>query len=138
MFKALSFSAVIAAVAAATMSPAAAEAQVYGGNYYPAASYGQAGDYYQPVRYHSDRGYRGNRNGYRNDRYRGDRGRYYGDRRSYRGRCRDKGNGGTVIGAIAGGLLGHEVAGRGGDRTLGTIIGAGGGAVAGRLIDRNC
>lgn len=134
MFKALSFSAVIAAVAAATMSPTAAEAQVYGGNFYRGGTYERAGDYYQPVRYHENRRYRG----YRQHGYRGDRGRYYGDRRSYRGRCRDRGNGGTVIGAIAGGLLGHEVAGRGGDRTLGTIIGAGGGAVAGRLIDRNC
>ncbi len=126
MFKALSFSAVIAAVAAVTMAPAPAEAQGY---YQNAGYYQGSGDYFQQVRY--DRRYRDGR------RYRGDRGRYSRNR-YYRGRCRDKGNGGTVIGAIAGGLLGHEVAGRNGDRTLGTIVGAGGGAVAGRLIDRDC
>jgi uncharacterized protein YcfJ len=48
----------------------------------------------------------------------------------------DRGTGGTIIGAIAGGLAGHEIAG-GGDRTMGTIIGAGIGAVAGRAIDRS-
>ena len=51
-----------------------------------------------------DRGYRGDR-GYRNERvYRGDRG-YYNDR-NYRARqkCND-GVGGTIVGAIAGGLL---------------------------------
>jgi uncharacterized protein YcfJ len=42
-----------------------------------------------------------------------------------------------VIGAIAGGLLGNSIAGYG-DRTAGTIIGAGVGALAGRAIDRNC
>lgn len=69
--------------------------------------------------------------GYRTDhQYRG--GRDYRD--GYR--C-DRGTGGTIIGAIAGGLLGHEVAGRRGDRTMGVIIGAGVGAVAGRAIDRS-
>ena len=74
-------------------------------------------------------------------RYRGDR--YYG--REYRGddsfnrfrarqKCQD-GDGGTIIGAIAGGLLGRTVAGRG-DRTIGTVLGAAGGALAGRAIDR--
>jgi uncharacterized protein YcfJ len=63
------------------------------------------------------------------------RGKYYNSRRANE-RCRDKGNGGLAIGAIAGGLLGHEVAGRG-DRTLGTVIGAGAGALAGRAIDRS-
>lgn len=104
----------------------------------------ERGDYYR------DRGYRG----YRGDYYRGYRGDYYrdgyyrgGDRyyRGYRGgyRCRDNGTGGTIIGAIAGGLLGNEV-GRGsgrygrGDGTAGAIIGAGVGALAGRAIDRNC
>src|SRR3546814_16926965 len=65
------------------------------------------------------------------------------DRRDYRRhynrrsnqRC-DKGDGGTIIGAIAGGLLGHEVVGRRGDKTLGTVLGAGAGALAGRAIDR--
>src|SRR3546814_17929385 len=43
--------------------------------------------------------------------------------------------GGTIIGAIAGGLAGHEIAGRG-DRTVGTIIGGAVGAIAGRVIDK--
>ena len=68
--------------------------------------------------------------------YRSDR-RYYNsrnDRRDYRHQC-DNGTGGTVIGAIAGGLAGHEIAGRG-DKTVGTIIGGAIGAIAGRAIDK--
>lgn len=42
-------------------------------------------------------------------------------------------NNGTVIGAVAGGLLGNTVAGHGA-RTEGTVIGAGVGAVAGHEI----
>ena len=58
------------------------------------------------------------------------------DRRNYRNyRQCDNGTGGTVIGAIAGGLAGHEIAGRG-DRTVGTIIGGAVGALAGRAIDK--
>ena len=55
------------------------------------------------------------------------------DGRTY---CR-KANGtlGAVIGGVAGGVLGHEIAG-GGDKTLGTLLGAGGGAVAGRAVER--
>lgn len=60
--------------------------------------------------------------------------RRYNDR-YYRDRC-DRGTGGTVIGAIAGGLIGNEVAGRG-DRTVGTIIGGAVGAIAGRAIDKS-
>ena len=52
-------------------------------------------------------------------------------------RCRDSGTGGTILGAIAGGLLGNAAAGRG-DRGGGTIIGAGVGALAGRAVDRRC
>lgn len=78
-------------------------------------------------------------------RWRGDRWEQGWDGREFRGRdsfarfrarekCRD-GDGGTIIGAIAGGLLGRTVAGRG-DRTIGTVLGAAGGALAGRAIDR--
>lgn len=86
-------------------------------------------------------GYWGHRHGHYHGgpHYYGGGPRYYGGYgRGYR--C-DKGTGGTIIGAIAGGLLGHEVAeGRGGrgDGTTGAIIGAGVGALAGRAIDRNC
>lgn len=64
----------------------------------------------------------------RNDRvWRGNNGQYH---------CRrDNGTTGLVIGAAAGGLLGHEVAGRG-DKTLGAVLGAVGGGLLGREIDR--
>jgi uncharacterized protein YcfJ len=59
--------------------------------------------------------------------WRGNDGRYY---------CRrDNGTTGLIVGGVAGGLLGHEIAGRG-DRTLGAILGAAGGALLGREIDR--
>ena len=48
----------------------------------------------------------------------------------------NSGTTGTVIGAVAGGLLGHEVAGRN-SRTEGAIIGAAVGALAGRAIDKS-
>jgi uncharacterized protein YcfJ len=79
-------------------------------------------------RRYDQRDYRQDRRDYRQDR------RYYrGDRRNYR-QC-DNGTGGTVIGAIAGGLAGHEIAGRG-DKTVGAIIGGAVGALAGRAIDK--
>ncbi|MEC3948907.1 glycine zipper 2TM domain-containing protein [Sphingobium sp. HWE2-09] len=60
--------------------------------------------------------------------YRDRDGRYY---------CkRDDGTTGTIVGAIAGGVLGNVIA-PGGSKTLGTIIGGAGGALAGRAIDKN-
>ncbi len=58
------------------------------------------------------------------------------DRDYYRSsrRC-DRGTGGTIIGAVAGGLAGREIARRG-NRTEGAIIGAAVGAIAGRAIDK--
>ncbi|MCD2323706.1 glycine zipper 2TM domain-containing protein [Sphingomonas sp. IC-56] len=88
---------------------------------------------------YQDRGYRdGYRDrGYRGE-YRGDRG--YRQRYGYR-RC-SSGTTGTILGAVAGGLLGGEI-GRGnsyrGRSTTGTIIGAGAGALLGREVDGgNC
>lgn len=43
---------------------------------------------------------------------------------------------GAVVGAVAGGILGNVVAGRG-SRTTGTIVGAAAGGVAGHEIARN-
>jgi hypothetical protein len=65
---------------------------------------------------------------YRNSRvWRGNDGRYY---------CRrSNGTTGLLIGGAAGALLGREVAGDYGDRTLGAILGAAGGALLGREID---
>lgn len=64
----------------------------------------------------------------RSDRvWRGSDGRYY---------CRrSNGTTGLVLGAAAGALVGHELAG-GRDRTLGTVLGAVGGGLLGREIDR--
>lgn len=90
-----------------------------------------------------DRSYNGgyygngyNNGNYNNRTYRG-YDQNYRNNRNYRARqkCKD-GDGGTIVGAIAGGLLGNTVAGRG-DKTLGTIIGGLGGALAGRAIDRS-
>ncbi len=74
-------------------------------------------------------------------RHRGDDGYYSYDRRDdrnyrYRGRSCDRGTGGTVIGAVVGGLAGNEVARRG-NKTEGAIIGAAVGALAGRAIDKS-
>jgi uncharacterized protein YcfJ len=77
------------------------------------------------------------RNGDRyNDRYdRYDNRGYYGDRRDYRrSRC-GRGTGGTIIGAIVGGLAGDQIARRG-NRTEGAIIGAAAGALAGRALGK--
>lgn len=91
---------------------------------------------------YQDRGY-GHGRDYRDHRgYRGDYRNYRGYRGNYRYQRCSSGTTGTILGAIAGGLLGGEI-GRGdswrGRSTTGTIIGAGAGALAGREIDGgNC
>ena len=76
-----------------------------------------------------DRYYARDQRVHRNTRvWRGNDGRYY---------CRkDNGTTGLLIGGAVGGLAGHEIAGSG-DKLLGTIIGAGAGALIGREIDRD-
>jgi hypothetical protein len=60
--------------------------------------------------------------------YRGYDNRYY---------CRrSDGTTGLIVGGITGGVLGNIIA-PGDSRTLGTILGAAGGAIVGRSIDRN-
>lgn len=102
------------------IAPTAAEARWHDGS----RGGGPGGDY--------SRGYeRGAyaRGGYDEGGYRrGDYGR--------RHRCHG-GAGGTIVGAIAGGLLGNAVAGYG-NRGAGTIIGGGFGALAGNAIARDC
>jgi hypothetical protein len=84
-------------------------------------------------RYYADRYYREGRYEPRqlsyNDRiYRGEDGRYY---------CRrSDGTTGLIIGGIGGGVLGNLIA-PGDSKTLGTILGAGAGALIGRAIDRD-
>jgi hypothetical protein len=73
-----------------------------------------------------DRRYRPRRLGRSDYIYRGSDNRYY---------CRrDDGTTGLIVGGISGGVLGHIIA-PGGSKTLGTIIGAGAGALIGRAID---
>ena len=120
MFKTLSLAGAALAISATALVPAA-PAMAQRGGYY--------GDRYErgyDARSYDDRRY--DQRGYDDRRY---------DRRNYRGneRCTN-GDGGTVIGAIAGGLLGNTVAGRG-DKLLGTVLGGGAGALAGRAIDRS-
>lgn len=86
------------------------------------------GGYYADRYYREDRRYRERRLSHNDRIYRGQDGRYY---------CRrSDGSTGLVVGAIAGGILGNIIA-PGGSETLGTILGAGAGALAGREIDRD-
>ena len=107
MFKNLALAGAALAMGTAAVAPSVADAQRYRGY---------------------DRGYYDQRD-YRSYDRRGDDRRY-----NYNRRC-SNGTTGTIVGAIAGGLLGNTVAGRG-DRLLGTILGGGVGAVAGRAIDK--
>ena len=119
---------VAASVVLIPVTPALARHQNYDRGYsYDQGRYDQR-RYYANDRY--DRGYYNQRT-YDQRRY-NQRNRYYRD-----DRCRNNGTTGTILGAIAGGLLGREVVGRRGDRTAGTIVGAGAGALAGRAIDRS-
>jgi hypothetical protein len=137
MLKKIIISTAVAA-SALTALPAAAEAQSrygyssrYDNGYYN-QGYGR-GYSNQSQRYANQRGYNQSyyNQGYDQRTYNGGYYSHYGQRCS--------GSTGTIIGAIAGGLLGNQVAGRRGDGTLGAIIGAGAGALAGRAIDRsNC
>lgn len=64
--------------------------------------------------------------------------RYYDDRDGRRrSSSHDGGSGvaGAVVGGLAGGLIGNRIAGKG-DRTLGTVLGAGIGAVGGAALDK--
>lgn len=84
--------------------------------------------------YYADRYYRDNRR-YRERRladnervYRGQDGRYY---------CRrPDGTTGLIVGGVAGGVLGNVIA-PGGSEALGTVLGAAGGALAGRAVQRH-
>ena len=82
---------------------------------------------YDAARYYRTGNYSERRLG-RNDRvYRGNDGRYY---------CRrTDGTTGLIVGGVLGGLLGNSLAG-GHSTTLATVLGASGGALLGRSIDR--
>lgn len=114
MFKKLSLVGAALAMSTVAMIPAEASAQRYGDRY--------------------ERQYRGGYDNYRggND-YRNYRGN---DRRYNRNQRCNNGTTGTIVGAIAGGLLGRTIDSRG-DRTLGTVLGGVGGAVAGNAIEKS-
>lgn len=78
--------------------------------------------------YRYDQRYRARRLGSNDRIYRGYDNRYYCDR--------SDGTTGLIVGGLAGGVLGNIIA-PGEHRTLGTVIGAGAGALLGRAIDRN-
>jgi len=122
-------SAALAMLASGVIGAAPASAQYYGDQYRGGYSDGRGYDRHD--------GYRSYDRGYRNDRYE-DRGYNYRNRNyRYNYRCRrSDGTTGTILGAIAGGLLGNSIAGRG-DRTAGTVIGGAAGALAGRAIDKS-
>lgn len=121
MFRTLMLTLTTAALGVSAIAmPTAAGAQQWGGDRYDQA-YGNA---YRDG-YNRGPTYRGGYNG--RDGYR--------DRRYAPRRC-NSGTTGTIVGAIAGGLLGNSIAGRG-ERSLGTILGAGGGALAGRAVGRS-
>ncbi len=108
----------------------------YHGRHYDDRRYYDDGGYDDDRRYYRERPYymRYDRNWgqpvYRNTRiWRGRDDRYYCEK--------DDGTTGLLVGAGVGALIGHEVAGRGGDRTLGAIIGGAAGALLGRSIDRS-
>lgn len=86
------------------------------------------GPYYAEQYYRDDARYQEHQL-HRGDRiYVGRDGRYY---------CkRSDGTTGLIVGGIAGGALGNLIA-PGGSKTLGALLGAAGGAVAGNAIDRN-
>lgn len=92
------------------------------------SSYGDGGP-----RYGSSRPYDG---GYRGGGYvLGDDDQIYRDRDGRYYCKRPDGTTGTIVGGLAGGVLGNIIA-PGGSKTLGTILGAAGGAIAGNIIDR--
>lgn len=123
MFKTFTLAVSALAMGTATLVPVAAEAQRYG--YERGYDRGYDGRGY-------DRGYNGR--GY-NREYRGNDRRYnYRNDRNNRRGCDN--TGGTIVGALAGGLLGHTVAGRG-NGTIGALLGAAGGGLAGNAIDKS-
>lgn len=74
-------------------------------------------------------------NRYYDDPYYGNEGGYR-DNRAYRGKDRDGGLGGALIGGAVGAVAGNVIAGKG-ERLAGSLIGGGVGALAGAAIDVN-
>jgi hypothetical protein len=151
--------ALIAAATASTFAvmPVAAQAQYYGGSYnrgYNNSYSNGYNDSYRTDRYGRTYTYDryGNRVYVNSGSYGGSNG-YYGQSSNYYGRNsgyydqgyrRCSGTTGTIIGGVAGALLGREVGrgggsyySRGGSGTTGAILGGAVGALAGRSIDKS-
>lgn len=100
--------------------------------------YGYGGDRYgyesRDGRYAAER--REARRDARRSRHLGDNDVIYRDRDGRYYCKRSDGTTGAVVGAISGGILGNIIA-PGGSKTLGTILGAAGGALAGQAIDKS-
>lgn len=90
-------------------------------------------DYGSRPGYSSDRHY--DRSA-RRDHYLRDNDRIYRDRDGRYYCKKPDGSTGLIVGGLAGGVLGNVIA-PGGSKTLGTILGAGAGAIAGQAIDRS-
>lgn len=134
MLKKFSIGAGAFAMALASLAPVAASAQEYRGRGYYDYDRSYNDDSYRD----HDRAYRrAARDGWNRGPYYADGGRYYRDNRgaSYNRRCND-GTVGTVVGALAGGLLGRTIDTRG-DRTLGTVLGGAAGALAGNAVGKS-
>ena len=85
------------------------------------------GGYYADNYYRSDRRYKERRLSSNDRVYRGRDNKYY---------CRrNDGSTGLIVGGIAGGVLGNVIA-PGGSELIGTLIGAGAGALIGREVDK--
>lgn len=115
MLKKLSLAGAALAMGATALVPAGADAQRYYGRHHQRAYQEAYQDgYNRGPRYYQGRDYR-----------------YQQENR----RC-NNGTTGTVVGAIAGGLLGRTIDTRG-DRTLGTVLGLGAGALAGHAVEKS-
>ncbi len=94
---------------------------------YDRPGYAGGDDYWDAPRYYRDGQYEERRLSHNDRVYRGRDGRYY---------CRrNDGSAGLIVGGLAGGVLGNILA-PGGSKTLGTILGAAGGAAIGSTADR--
>lgn len=129
--------AAVAAATALTAIPAAADAQPNGRayGYYNNSAHARGYDRNYDRGYY-DNGYGRQSYGQRSYAQQGYDGGYYTDSRGYRQRC--SGTTGTVIGGVAGALLGRTVTrDYRHSGTTGTILGGALGALTGRAVDKS-
>ncbi|MBO9581583.1 MAG: glycine zipper 2TM domain-containing protein [Sphingobium sp.] len=119
----------LAALMVATTLPLGACATDYSGDRYGYNNRPRDG-------YYSDRRDRRDRREDRRGRYLADSDMIYRDNDGHYYCKRSDGSTGTIVGALAGGVLGNIIA-PGGSKTLGTVLGAAGGAIAGNAVDKN-